>query len=186
MARRWPGKKESPSRLIKSTLAAGISGWSSSTEPTTPSTPVWKSSLPLNDYASAVLSCTRFREETSGRKESWEERPGRPSTMWQRTLWRVTGSAPSSTNGKIHINIDRQTKGYKKEDPSTKHQKALPPVVFNKILDMSFLPRRLARAWLVCASLFFAMRTYEYYFVGTDERKTQAIRACDVTFQNGA
>ena len=97
MARQWPGKKESPSRLIKSTLAAGLSGWSSSTESTTPSTPIWKSSLPLNDYASAVLSCTRFGEETSERKESWEERHGRPSTMWQRTLWRVVGSAPSST-----------------------------------------------------------------------------------------
>jgi hypothetical protein len=97
MARRWPGSKESPSRLIRSTLAAGISGWSSSTGSTTPSTPIWKTSLPLSDYASAVLSCTRYGEETSERKESWEERPDRPSTMWQRTLWRVAGSAPSST-----------------------------------------------------------------------------------------
>jgi hypothetical protein len=91
-----------------------------------------------------------------------------------------------NSSGKVHVHIDRQTKGYKKEDPSTKHQKALPPVVFKKILDLSLLPRELARAWLVCAALFFAMRSCEYSFVGTDERKTRAARACDVTFRNGS
>ena len=64
-----------------------------------------------------------------------------------------------NSNGKVHVHIDRQTKRYKKEDPSTKHQKALPPVVFKEILDISFLPRELAHAWLVaCAALFFAMK----------------------------
>jgi hypothetical protein len=91
-----------------------------------------------------------------------------------------------NSKGKVHVHIDRQTKGYKKEDPATKHQKALPPVVFNEILDAAFLPRELARAWLVCVALFFAMRSCEYSFVGTEERKTRAARACDVTFRNGA
>jgi hypothetical protein len=54
--------------------------------------------------------------------------------------------------------------------------------VFKEILDMSFLPRELARTWLVYAALFFAMRSCQYSFVETDERKTRATRACDVTF----
>ena len=70
-------------------------------------------------------------------------------------------------NGKVHIDIDRQTKGYKKEYSSTKHQKALPPVVFKEILDMSFLPRELACAWLVCAALYFVMRSCEYCWMTT-------------------
>ena len=46
-------------------------------------------------------------------------------------------------------------------------------------------PRELARAWLTCGALFFAMRSCEYTFVGYGERKTRAIRAKDVVFRIG-
>jgi hypothetical protein len=91
-----------------------------------------------------------------------------------------------SSSGKVHVHIDRQTKGYKKLDPSTKHEKALPPIVFKHRLKMATLPREQARAWLVCAALFFAMRSCEYTFVGKVERKTRAVRACDITFRVGS
>ena len=88
--------------------------------------------------------------------------------------------------GNTHNHIERQTKGYKRSDPSTKHEKALPPIVFEHILMMAILPREVARATLICAALFFAMRSFEYTYVGTGERKTRPIRACDIIFRNGA
>ena len=50
---------------------------------------------------------------------------------------------------------------------------------------MATLPRELARAWLVCGALFFAMRSCEYTFVGLGERKTRAIRPRDIVFWVG-
>jgi hypothetical protein len=96
LAQRWPGKVASPSRPIKSTIAAGVSGWSSSTESTALPTPIWKCSFPLSDYASAALSCMQCDAETLGKLASKGALPDRPSTMWQRDLWKVVGSAPSS------------------------------------------------------------------------------------------
>ena len=90
------------------------------------------------------------------------------------------------TRGKVHTHIDRQTKGYKKDDPSTKHQKALPPVVFKHRLHMATHPREQARAWLMCGALFFAKRSCEYTYVGSGERKTRPVRPRDVVFRNGA
>ena len=92
----------------------------------------------------------------------------------------------TDSRGKTHVHIDRQTKGYKKEDPATKHEKALPPVVFQHRLDAASLPRAQARAWLVCGALFFAMRSCEYTSVGSKDRKTRPVRPCDVVFWNGA
>lgn len=91
-----------------------------------------------------------------------------------------------NSKGNLHVHIDRQTKGYKKQDPSTKHEKALPPIVFKHRLRTAILPRELARAWLLGEALFFAKRICEYCYVGKAERKTRAVRVCDVTFRNGA
>ena len=91
-----------------------------------------------------------------------------------------------NTSGKTHNHIERQTKGYKRDDPSTKHEKAIPPLVFKHRLKMATEPREVARAELVCGALFFAMRSCEYTYVGKGERKTRAIRARDVVFRQGA
>ena len=44
----------------------------------------------------------------------------------------------------------------------------------------------MARAWLVCGALFFAMRSCEYTSVGSKDRKTRPVRPCDIVFRNGA
>ena len=85
-------------------------------------------------------------------------------------------------NGKVHVHIDCQTKGFKKEDPSTKHQNSLLMVVFKNILDMVFLPGELDCAWLVCVSPIVTIRSCKYSVVVTGERKIRAVRACNVTF----
>jgi len=91
-----------------------------------------------------------------------------------------------STLGKVHTHIERQTRGYKREDPAAAHERALPPTVFRKLLNMASLPREQARAWLVCGALFFAMRSCEYTFTGNGERKTRPVRPCDIVFWKGA
>ena len=35
-----------------------------------------------------------------------------------------------NSKGKAHVHKDRQTRGYKKDEPSTNHEKSTPPVVF--------------------------------------------------------
>ena len=101
MAQKWPGKRESPGRLIKSTIAAGVVGWNSPTRSNSAMTPIWRSSMKLEDYASAVLSCMQCDEVILGELEPSNESrgvlPDRPLTMWQRPLWKVVGAAPSST-----------------------------------------------------------------------------------------
>ena len=87
-----------------------------------------------------------------------------------------------STLGKVHIHIERQTRGYKREDPAAAHEKALPPFVFRKLLHSASLPREQALAWLICGALFFAMRSCEYTFTGNGERKTRPVRPCDIVF----
>ena len=98
LAQKWPGKRELPRGLIKSTLAAGIAGWDSSTESESGMTPIWTPQMTLENYASAVLSCMRTEEVILGKPDphskSMEILPERPLTMWQRNLWQVTGSAP--------------------------------------------------------------------------------------------
>ncbi|KAL7524456.1 hypothetical protein ACHAXR_000580 [Thalassiosira sp. AJA248-18] len=99
LALKWPGKRELPKELIKSTIAAGVTGWSSSTDATSVGTPIWKEAMKVDDYGSAVLSCMQCDEVILGEPESGQESKGtlrdRPSTMWQRPLWRVVGAPPS-------------------------------------------------------------------------------------------
>ena len=99
LAQRWPGTRESPKRLIKSTLAAGIAGWDSSHGSNTTMTPIWKPEMKLDEYASAVHSCMQYEEATLDAEKFTNKFKGpqqeRPLTMWQRPLWRVVGAAPS-------------------------------------------------------------------------------------------
>ena len=98
LVQKWPGKKESPSRPIKSTIAAGISGWNSSAGSTTPATPIGRDLSTSNKYGSVVLSCMRCDEMILGKCESRGALPIRLLTMWQQPLWNVVGIAPSSTS----------------------------------------------------------------------------------------
>ena len=83
------------------------------------------------------------------------------------------------SRGRVHTNVDRQTRGYKRTDPATKHEKAL-----RHRLRHSPTTRAKARANLVAGALFFAKRSCEYLYVGpTDERKTRAIRVRDIVFR---
>ena len=82
-------------------ITAGISGWVSSQESDSIETPTWRRSMRLEEYGSAVLSCTQcdvviFREPDP-KSKSREILRDRPLTMWQRPLWQVVGAAPSST-----------------------------------------------------------------------------------------
>ena len=96
----------------------------------------------------------------------------------------VTGSGHKRKD--THISIERQTRGYKREDPTTVHEKALPAIIFRHLLEHALTPRQKARANLVCGALFFACRSCEYSHVGNiDDRKTGPIRVKDIVFRIG-
>mmetsp|Transcript_48763 Transcript_48763/g.146930 ORF Transcript_48763/g.146930 Transcript_48763/m.146930 type:complete len:123 (-) Transcript_48763:285-653(-) len=59
-------------------------------------------------------------------------------------------------SGKIALEITRQTKGYKKEDPETKHQKALPPSVYRHILRKVLSNLANSKSHLLCGAFFFS------------------------------
>ena len=79
----------------------------------------------------------------------------------------------------------RQVQSYKKSDPKTKHQKAIPPEVYRFILRRAKHPRARARAELLCGNLFFASRSCEYSKTQRHkEKRTRTVRPCDVTFRD--
>lgn len=98
MAQRWPGTRALPKAHTKSTIAAGIAGWGSTTASNS-ATPIWKSSTTPEKYGSAVLSCMQCDEvilgEVDPKSTSRDPLRERPLTMWQRPLWQVVGAAPS-------------------------------------------------------------------------------------------
>jgi hypothetical protein len=101
LAQKWPGTRELPKKHIKSTLSAGVAGWTSSTGSTTSTAPSWKENWKCDEYASAVPLCMQCDKATladiSKRSGSTVTLRERPSTMWQRDLWLTVGKAPSST-----------------------------------------------------------------------------------------
>ena len=100
----------------------------------------------------------------------------------------VANGRPSpilDTKGKLHQHIRRQAAGYKRTDPPGKHEKAMPPIVFRYRMRMAHHKRARARAHLLCGAVFFAMRSCEYTYVGTQDRKTRPIEARDITFMIG-
>ena len=76
-----------------------------------------------------------------------------------------------NSRGCIHIHIYRQTKDYKTQDPSTNHEKSLPPIVFKHRLGIATLPHEQARVWLVCIALCFPMRSCEYAYMGENREE---------------
>ena len=101
------------------------------------------------------------------------------------TIAASIGSDPRlDKNGKTWRIISRQVRGYKKVDPPTKHQKALPPEVYRQIIRCARSPRDLARSKLLAGSAFFYMRSCEYSKTNKKEQKTRAIRLKDITFRH--
>ena len=100
----------------------------------------------------------------------------------------VSNHRPNPTadiSGQVHIYIRRQIKGYRRLDPPVKYQKALPPIVFRKIINQSHYPRAQARAQLLSGALFFAMRSCKYLFVGHGDRRTKPLQVQDIVFMVG-
>ena len=96
------------------------------------------------------------------------------------------GEDPRLDNsGKVSLLIDRQIRSYKKVDPTTRHQKAIPPEVYRFILRNSKgNPRALARAQTLCANLFTGSRSCEYSKTQRHEEKvTRTLRPCDIEFR---
>merc|ERR1711974_421962 len=89
------------------------------------------------------------------------------ATFWS-NLWRDPSLDHSGNRALI---IQRQTRGYKKEDGAVKHQKWLPLQVFKSIYSNKFSPEDEALGQLISGALFFGMRSCEYLLV-SGERKT--------------
>lgn len=87
-------------------------------------------------------------------------------------------------SGNKSLLLSRQLQSYKKVDPKTKHQKAIPPEVYRFILRRAVTPRAKALAELLCFALFFACRSCEYTKTQrADEKQTRPIRPCDIEFR---
>ena len=81
--------------------------------------------------------------------------------------------------------LRRQVQSYKKLDPKTKHQKAIPPEVYHFILRRANNQRLRARAKILCVNLFFASRSCEYSKTERrKEKRTRTVRSCNVTFRD--
>ena len=85
-----------------STLAAGISGWTSSTGSTSTMTPIWRNSAHPTSYASAVLSSMQDVEVTLGEPDPLGKSPlplpSRPSIMWRRPSSQILGRTQQRTH----------------------------------------------------------------------------------------
>ena len=89
------------------------------------------------------------------------------------------------TSNNQSLLLKRQIQSYKKVDPKTKHQKAIPPEVYRFILRRAKDPRARARAELLCGNLFMASRSCEYSKTQRHEEKlTRTTRPCDVIFKD--
>ena len=87
-------------------------------------------------------------------------------------------------NGQPSLLIRRQINGYIAEDPASRPQKCLPPVVFKKLYNNRYNELSTAIGQLTVGALFFGMRSCEYSKVSGD-RKTQIIKLKHVRFFNG-
>jgi integrase len=88
--------------------------------------------------------------------------------------------------GETFLLLDRLFKGYSNQDPSTRHQQALPMTLINLLVsDKSDCSGYRHFQRLAGLAVFFAMRSCEYLQVRRSDkvpRRTLPIRACDMTF----
>jgi hypothetical protein len=92
------------------------------------------------------------------------------------------GNPSLDEDGKIAFLLQRQFRAYRNEDPSEKHQKAIP---FDLISAMcrraESNPLFIRFHLLTMVAFFFAMRSCEYLNV-SGSRRTRPIRLCDIVF----
>ena len=105
LVQKWPGKEKSPSRPIKSTIAAGISGWNSSTGFTTPTSLILRS---LSTRVQGGTARQAIEKVVAAFVES-----GRDSPIL-------------NSKGKTHIHIDRPSKGLQERRPHHQARKRTP------------------------------------------------------------
>ena len=93
-----PKRKELPTRHTISTLAAGVSGWTSNQDATS-KTPTWKNSATLEKLESLEPSCTQLDVEHLIHDPSKFQGPlrERPLAMWHRPLFQVVGLTQRKT-----------------------------------------------------------------------------------------
>ena len=82
---------------------------------------------------------------------------------------------------RLHHSIERQLKGYKNQDPHTKHQKALNTNVYRHIHTKATTEEDTAIAQLLCGAFFFAMRSCEY-LTTQGERRTKLLTLSNLRF----
>ena len=99
LAQETPTREELPQRHTPSTLALGVSGWSSKRDAGS-KIPIWKDSSHKNAYASSEHSSTQLDVETLIHDPSKFKGPlrDRPSVMWHRPLFRVVGPTQPKTH----------------------------------------------------------------------------------------
>ena len=85
--------------------------------------------------------------------------------------------------GAFSLTLKKQIHNYKQIDPPTKHQKALPTIVFKKIWRNRSSKKNVALAELITGALFFGMRSCEYTTT-KGKRKTKKLHIRDITFFN--
>ena len=92
LARKRPKRKVLPQTRTPSTLAAGVTGWTSKNNAASP-TPIWTTSDHPKRYSSSALSCTPFDAARLVHDEHAFQGPlvARPSATWQRPLLTVVG-----------------------------------------------------------------------------------------------
>jgi len=92
LARNQPKRKVSPKQPTPSTLAHGISGWTSNATSNFP-TPIWTTKTKPPSWTSSVLSCKQYALEhlTQNPSEFLGPLRVRPSAMWRRPLLQVVG-----------------------------------------------------------------------------------------------
>ena len=99
LARLAPAQAESLKGRSRSTLADGISGWSSSGASNTTAAPSWTDSTKQHAFASAVRLCMQNDAVTLGNvhplARSNRALPERPSILWQRPSSSTIGTAQS-------------------------------------------------------------------------------------------
>jgi hypothetical protein len=86
-------------------------------------------------------------------------------------------------NGKTSFLLQRQYKGYRNNDPSCKHQKAIPVSLIQQMIQRAVTdPGLIAFHQLTIFAFFFAMRSCEYLKV-SGTRRTHPLRLRNLTFR---
>ena len=126
-------------------------------------------SVRRNEFGTRTLTCLRASTVSSAVSDI-------------RTAFRSNfRDDPGIESGKMAIILKRQLDGYKNEDPSPNHQKALPVRIFNYLLNNFSTKTEEAIGQMMTTAFFFAMRSCEYNSVKVPGR-AGLIRLSDIRF----